>query len=73
MKEAIVYPDQHVEIQDVGIPEPGPEQVVIRVVVSGLNPKDWYVRWFLFGVSIFLHVFIDLSIYYLSFLFLSHC
>lgn len=32
-----------VTIVDSKIPEPGPEQVVIKVVVSGSNPKDWWV------------------------------
>ncbi|KAF2198248.1 GroES-like protein [Delitschia confertaspora ATCC 74209] len=43
MKEAIVDPETNVKIVDSPIPEPGPEQVVIRVVVSGSNPKDWKV------------------------------
>lgn len=32
-----------VEIIDSDIPKPSPDQVVIKVVVSGSNPKDWYV------------------------------
>jgi D-arabinose 1-dehydrogenase-like Zn-dependent alcohol dehydrogenase len=43
MKEAIVSPGPKVKIVDSAVPEPGPEQVVIKVVVSGSNPKDWYV------------------------------
>jgi hypothetical protein len=43
MKEAIVAKGLQVSIQDVPIPEPQPDQVVIKVVVSGSNPKDWYV------------------------------
>jgi NADPH2:quinone reductase len=43
MKEAIVCPGPKVKIVDSPIPEPAPEQVVIKVVVSGSNPKDWYV------------------------------
>jgi NADPH:quinone reductase-like Zn-dependent oxidoreductase len=43
MKEAYVNPDLSVEIKDVAMPEPGPGQVLIKVVVSGSNPKDWYV------------------------------
>jgi NADPH:quinone reductase-like Zn-dependent oxidoreductase len=43
MKEAIVAKGPKVTIKDVPIPEPGPDQVVIKVVVSGSNPKDWYV------------------------------
>lgn len=41
MKEAIVAAGPKVKIVDSPIPEPGPEQVVIKVVVSGSNPKDW--------------------------------
>lgn len=41
MKEAIVSKGPSVKIVDSPIPEPGPEQVVIKVVVSGSNPKDW--------------------------------
>lgn len=44
MKEAIVTSSLEVKIVDSPIPEPGPEQVVIQVVVSGSNPKDWYVH-----------------------------
>ena len=42
MKEAIVKPDVTVAIIDSEIPKPGPDQVLIKVVVSGSNPKDWY-------------------------------
>jgi D-arabinose 1-dehydrogenase-like Zn-dependent alcohol dehydrogenase len=41
MKEAQVNKGLEVNIKDVEIPQPGPKQVVIRVVVSGSNPKDW--------------------------------
>jgi NADPH2:quinone reductase len=41
MKEAIVKENLDVEIVDSPIPEPGPDQLVIQVVVSGSNPKDW--------------------------------
>jgi len=43
MKDAIVHPDGPVTIIDSPIPEPGPDQVLIQVVVSGSNPKDWKV------------------------------
>ncbi|QDS69940.1 hypothetical protein FKW77_001965 [Venturia effusa] len=43
MKEAFVTAGPTVEIRDVPIPEPGPDQVVTKVVVSGSNPKDWKV------------------------------
>jgi NADPH2:quinone reductase len=41
MKEAIVHPlpTISVEIRDVPIPSPGPDQVVIRVEVAGSNVK----------------------------------
>lgn len=41
MKEAIVHPGVQVEIVDSTIPEPNDDQVLIKVVVSGSNPKDW--------------------------------
>ncbi|KAI1338853.1 GroES-like protein [Xylariaceae sp. FL0016] len=47
MKEAIIHLGPKVEIVDVPIPKPNPDQVVIKVVVSGSNPKDWKVpEWF---------------------------
>ncbi|KAI1282883.1 GroES-like protein [Xylaria sp. FL0933] len=47
MKEAVVSKGPKVEIIDSPIPKPGPEQVVIKVVVSGSNPKDWKLpHWF---------------------------
>lgn len=48
MKEAIVKKDLTVEIIDSEIPKPGPDQVLIKVVVSGCNPKDWYAFCFYF-------------------------
>ncbi|KAL2114043.1 hypothetical protein VUR80DRAFT_1046 [Thermomyces stellatus] len=45
MKEARVWGrsnDQlEVDFHDVPVPTPGPNQVLIKVVVSGSNPKDW--------------------------------
>ncbi|KAI1371885.1 GroES-like protein [Hypoxylon crocopeplum] len=41
MKEAVVAPGLKVEIIDSPIPKPNPDQVLIKVVVSGSNPKDW--------------------------------
>ncbi|KAK3346578.1 alcohol dehydrogenase-like protein [Lasiosphaeria hispida] len=41
MKEAIVSKGTKVEIVDSPIPEPNDDQVLIKVVVSGSNPKDW--------------------------------
>ena len=43
MKEAQVAKDLSVTIKDVAVPEPQANQVVIKVVYSGSNPKDWYV------------------------------
>lgn len=43
MKEVQISKGLKTVIKDVPIPEPGPEQVVIKVIVSGSNPKDWYV------------------------------
>jgi NADPH:quinone reductase len=41
MKEAIVAKGPKVTIHDVPIPKPGPNQVLIKVIYSGSNPKDW--------------------------------
>ncbi|KAF2638831.1 GroES-like protein [Massarina eburnea CBS 473.64] len=42
MKEAVVTKGPKVEIVDSPIPEPpSPDHLVIQVVVSGSNPKDW--------------------------------
>ncbi|KAF1978860.1 zinc-binding oxidoreductase-like protein ToxD [Bimuria novae-zelandiae CBS 107.79] len=43
MKEAIVSKGPSVKIVDSDIPQSGPEQVVIRVICSGSNPKDWKI------------------------------
>jgi len=43
MKEAIVNPGPRVEIKESPIPIPNASQVVIKVIVSGTNPKDWKV------------------------------
>ncbi|KAJ5667740.1 uncharacterized protein N7477_006310 [Penicillium maclennaniae] len=47
MKEAIVDQELNVSIQDTAVPVPAPGQVLIRVVVSGTNPKDWKIPRFL--------------------------
>nr|POE62948.1 quinone oxidoreductase [Quercus suber] len=41
MKEAIVYAGPRVEIINSPIPTAEPGQVVIKVIFSGSNPKDW--------------------------------
>ncbi|KIW74957.1 hypothetical protein Z517_11728 [Fonsecaea pedrosoi CBS 271.37] len=46
MKEAIIYPGPRVEIVDSPIPVPRAGQVLIRVVVSGSNPKDFKATFF---------------------------
>lgn len=43
MKEAIVDKETSVSIIDSPIPKPGRGEVLIKVVVSGTNPKDWKV------------------------------
>ncbi|KAK9467969.1 chaperonin 10-like protein [Lipomyces arxii] len=47
MKELIVYPNPlESQFVDSPIPEPGDDEVLIKVVVSGCNPKDWkYPAW----------------------------
>jgi NADPH2:quinone reductase len=42
MKEAIIFPGPRVTIRDVDFPSlPSPNHLIIKVVVSGSNPKDW--------------------------------
>ncbi|KAI9372971.1 chaperonin 10-like protein [Aspergillus egyptiacus] len=41
MKEAIVHKGPSVQLVDSPIPSPRPDEVLIKVVVSGTNPKDW--------------------------------
>ncbi|KAK0649279.1 alcohol dehydrogenase-like protein [Cercophora newfieldiana] len=41
MKEAVVSKGTKVEIIDSPIPTPNDDQVLIKVIVSGSNPKDW--------------------------------
>lgn len=41
MKEAVIDKDIGVTIREVDIPVPQPGQVLIKVIVSGTNPKDW--------------------------------
>jgi len=41
MKEALVAKGPKVTIRDVPIPKPNANQVLIQVIVSGSNPKDW--------------------------------
>ncbi|KIV99961.1 uncharacterized protein PV09_08474 [Verruconis gallopava] len=44
MKEARVHPGPKVTIEDVPFPElPGPNYLIIKVVVCGSNPKDWAI------------------------------
>ncbi|KAI1179166.1 GroES-like protein [Nemania sp. FL0916] len=47
MKEVLVSEGPIARIHDVPVPRPGPGQVIIKVIVSGSNPKDWKVPiWF---------------------------
>ena len=41
MKEAIVAKGPKVTIHDIPVPKPAAGQVLIKVVYSGSNPKDW--------------------------------
>lgn len=43
MKEAINFAGPIVKIVDSPIPEPNDDQVLIKVSVSGSNPKDWKI------------------------------
>ncbi|KAH0596629.1 hypothetical protein MHUMG1_05747 [Metarhizium humberi] len=46
MKEAVQNSPLQIAVRDVGIPKPAPGQILIRVVVSGTNPKDWKLPHF---------------------------
>lgn len=41
MKSVVNLPGPTVRIVDIPTPEPNDDQVLIKVVVSGSNPKDW--------------------------------
>jgi NADPH:quinone reductase-like Zn-dependent oxidoreductase len=41
MKEAIILKGPEVKIVDSAIPKPGKDQIVVKTIVSGSNPKDW--------------------------------
>lgn len=43
MKEVIVHPTPQLwaEIHEVPIPEPGPKEIVIKVVIAGSNVKGY--------------------------------
>ncbi|CRG86885.1 hypothetical protein PISL3812_03897 [Talaromyces islandicus] len=44
MKEAIIFAGPKVIIQDVDFPAlPSPNYLIIKVIVSGSNPKDWAI------------------------------
>lgn len=43
MKEAIVAKGPKVSIHDVPVPKPNADQVLIKVIYSGSNPKDWKI------------------------------
>lgn len=43
MKEAFVNKDLAVIVRDIDVPVPDAGQVLIRVIVSGTNPKDWKI------------------------------
>ncbi|KAI9878973.1 MAG: hypothetical protein M1830_010027 [Pleopsidium flavum] len=45
MKEVIVHDGPRTEIIESPMPKPNDDQVVIKVEVSGSNPKDWKVWW----------------------------
>ncbi|KAI3011149.1 hypothetical protein CBS147346_1350 [Aspergillus niger] len=50
MKEALVFSkdgSMEVKTHSVPIPKPGPDEILIKVIVSGTNPKDWkFPDWF---------------------------
>lgn len=48
MKEVLIHSGPRAQTVHVPIPTPNASQVVIQVVVSGSNPKDWKVPYVLF-------------------------
>ncbi|KAH8891586.1 GroES-like protein [Thozetella sp. PMI_491] len=52
MKEALVFPGPKVEIEEVDFPTlPSPSHLIIKVIVSGLNPKDWAIAERMPGIN----------------------
>lgn len=47
MKEAVIFKGPRAEVHDAPIPEPGPDEVLTKVIVSGSNPKDWKMPHFM--------------------------
>ncbi len=45
MKEVLIYDGPRTETVESPIPTAGTGQVVIKVEVSGTNPKDWKMWW----------------------------
>jgi NADPH:quinone reductase-like Zn-dependent oxidoreductase len=46
MLEALVTPDLTIQLSKISIPKPGAGDVLIKVLVSGSNPKDWKIpKW----------------------------
>lgn len=43
MKEVIIHPSLRAELKESAVPKPDASQVVVMVVVSGINQKDWKV------------------------------
>lgn len=51
MKEAVVDKATKVTLRDIDIPVAKPGQVLIKVIVSGTNPKDWKLPAWLADVA----------------------
>ena len=45
MKQVLVYEGSRTEIIESPIPTPKPHEVIIKVHISGSNPKDWKTWW----------------------------
>lgn len=45
MQQVIVHEGPRAELVEAPIPMPAADEVVVRVVVAGSNPKDWKTWW----------------------------
>ena len=41
MKEAVILAGPKVKIVQSSVPQPGPDEVLIKVAIAAASPKDW--------------------------------